>query len=271
MKILLPLFCISLLFACSSRLKTVFYQLPSPKISRPVRLALLTDLHSCLYGRKQRILLRAIHRQKPDLLLFAGDIYDDKYPGANTECLLQGLQAYPCFYASGNHEYRSKQPGPEEIWQLLRGYGVQVLQGECVTVAAGNQPVNICGVDDPCARLYSHYEITPEQQLAEIGQATANGCFTILLAHRPERIRQYMWYGFDLVLCGHAHGGQWRIPGLLNGLFAPNQGLFPPYAGGRYYFEQGEMIVSRGLAKNHPMVPRIFNRPELVIIDLLPK
>ena len=268
--ILLALFA-CLRFVCSNRLKTVFYQLPSPKIQQPVRLALLTDLHSCLYGSKQQKLLHAIQKQQPALILFAGDIYDDKYPGINTELLLQGLRNYTCIYASGNHEYRSQQPLPAEIFQLLRTYGLNILQGKCATVSANGQLLNICGVDDPSVRLYSYYDDSTEQQLAAIGQADANGCFTILLAHRPERIKQYMWYGFDLVLCGHAHGGQWRIPGLMNGLFAPNQGLFPPYAGGRYQFERGQMIVSRGLAKNHPFVPRIFNRPELVIIDLMPQ
>ena len=73
---------------------------------------------------------------------------------------------------------------------------------------------------------------------------------------------------FDLVLCGHAHGGQWRIPGLLNGLYAPHQGVFPDYAGGRYDSEDMTMIVSRGLSRETTMVPRIFNRPELVVIDL---
>ena len=74
---------------------------------------------------------------------------------------------------------------------------------------------------------------------------------------------------FDLVLCGHAHGGQVRIPGLVNGLYAPGQGIFPKYAGGAYKLDKGSMIVSRGLAKSN--LPRVFNRPELVVITLEPE
>ena len=70
------------------------------------------------------------------------------------------------------------------------------------------------------------------------------------------------------MLCGHAHGGQWRIPGILNGLYCPGEGLFPEYAGGLYEKDGTVMIVSRGLAKESNIVPRIFNRPELVIIDI---
>ena len=95
--------------------------------------------------------------------------------------------------------------------------------------------------------------------------------FTVLLSHRPELAEMYQKYKFDLVLSGHAHGGQWRIPGILNGLFAPNQGILPRYAGGRYDFEGQTLIVSRGLARESTLAPRIFNRPELVIIELGPE
>lgn len=97
-----------------------------------------------------------------------------------------------------------------------------------------------------------------------------NGLYTILLAHRPEWIDLYGTYDFDLVLSGHAHGGQWRLPGLINGVFAPDQGMLPKYAGGKYGVNGTTMIVSRGLARESTSVPRIFNRPELVVVDLVP-
>ena len=95
--------------------------------------------------------------------------------------------------------------------------------------------------------------------------------YTILLAHRPERIGAYRQYPFDLVVSGHAHGGQWRIPGLLNGLYAPNQGLFPQYAGGCYDEDGMAFVVSRGLARESTRIPRLFNPPELVVVDLVPE
>jgi predicted MPP superfamily phosphohydrolase len=95
-----------------------------------------------------------------------------------------------------------------------------------------------------------------------------NGHYTILLAHRPEEIERYSAYHFDLVLSGHAHGGQWRLPGIVNGLLAPDQGWFPRYAGGEYLVNGTTLIVSRGLARESTRIPRIFNRPELVVVDL---
>jgi predicted MPP superfamily phosphohydrolase len=91
--------------------------------------------------------------------------------------------------------------------------------------------------------------------------------YKILIAHRPEMIKHYKKYSFNLILSGHAHGGQVRIPGIMNGLYAPHQGLFPKYAGGMYKHGNLTHIVSRGLSVN-PRLPRIFNPPELVIISI---
>jgi len=96
--------------------------------------------------------------------------------------------------------------------------------------------------------------------------------YSILLSHRPELFDCYTGYDFDLVLSGHAHGGQWRIPLILpDGVFAPNQGWFPKYTSGVYEKNNTTMIVSRGLSQESTRTPRIFNPPELVVINLLPK
>jgi predicted MPP superfamily phosphohydrolase len=89
--------------------------------------------------------------------------------------------------------------------------------------------------------------------------------YKILMAHRPENIETYSKYSFDLVVSGHTHGGQVRIPYIMNGLYAPNQGFFPKYSGGLYHQKNLTLIISRGLSVN-PKIPRIFNPPELVVI-----
>lgn len=227
-----------------------------------VRLCLITDLHSCRYGERAETLIRAIVREKPDLILLGGDILDDSLPDDNTEYLLMGIaDKYPCYYVTGNHEYWSGNAFEGKM-ELLARYGVRRLAGETVTAETHGAKFNLCGVDDP----YSGEDMAT--QLSRTRGAAENGLYTVLLSHRPERIGEYAEYGFDLVLCGHAHGGQWRIPGALNGLYAPNQGFFPRYAGGRYEASGTTMIVSRGLARESTRVPRFYNRPELVIVDL---
>lgn len=250
-----------------SRLKIQHYTITSEKIQTPIRLLLLSDLHSCAYGEQQATLVDAIDRQAPDIILLGGDICDDVLPHDNTKVLLQGIaDRYVCYYVTGNHEYWSGEI--DDILQLFRSYGVHILNGSSDTVDCNGQSVNICGITDPDAIRYSNFKKSTEEQLESLKTVAANDNYTVLLAHRPELIEQYAVYGFDLVLSGHAHGGQWRIPGLINGIYAPNQGWFPPYAGGKYEVHGTTMIVSRGLARETTRIPRIFNRPELVVVDV---
>lgn len=271
---ILILLVILLLYAFSETLQVVRYTVESDKLTAPIRLVLLTDLHSCYYGDEQKDLIRAIEKQKPDFICLAGDIFDDKTPHRGTMALLDGIaDAYPCYYVTGNHEHWSEEV--TVLNALLASYGVTVLAGDTVQYTSGGQTVTISGIDDPTGfhdmGIYGLPD--PETwygQLALAEEAVSGSPhFSLLLSHRPEKTEEYKNSSFDLVLSGHAHGGQIRIPFLMNGLFAPNQGYLPEYAGGRYVLGDTTLIVSRGLCKND--LPRVFNRPELVVIDLQPK
>ena len=247
-------------------LTTAVYTLHSEKIDRAVTLVLLTDLHSCEYGQSQEKLIAAIDAQKPDLVLLAGDIADDVMPDAQLIPLLEHLNSrYPCYYVTGNHEFWSGRVDAQK--ELFRSHGVTVLAGDCAEVTIKGQTLSVGGVDDPEVG-----EAEFSAQLAQASAAVSPARYAILLSHRPERADAYAATGFDLALSGHAHGGQWRIPLLLpQGVFAPNQGLFPKHTAG--IREQGgtALLVSRGLARESTRVPRIFNPPELVVIRLAPE
>lgn len=242
------------------------YALSTKKLTAPVRVAVLTDLHSTFYGAKQTHLIRVLNQQAPDAVLMAGDMADDVVPHQGIEALLEHIGGrYPCFYATGNHECRSGEL--ENIKAFFRAQGVTVLTGQSVQLAVRDQYLEIAGVDDPVCLETT--EDDWETQLAACQAQSMAEVYQILLTHRPERAEAYRTSGFDLVLAGHAHGGQVRIPGLINGLFAPQQGILPRYAGGRYDLGSTTLIVSRGLCKNY--LPRVFNPPELVIVDILPE
>ena len=142
-----------------------------------------------------------------------------------------------------------------------------VLDQSCSVLEVRGQRISFCGIPDRNAIVRSGAPI-PQMQLAKAHQQAEPGTYTVLLSHRPELIGMYVDEGFDLVVCGHTHGGQVRIPGLLNGLYAPDQGWFPEYVGGKYIVGDTTMIVSRGLARESTRLPRVFNRPELVLIIL---
>lgn len=243
------------------------YTVESGKVEAPVRLALLTDLHSCDYGEGQRELLDAVEKQDPDLVLLGGDIVDDgpEMPEERALATVEALaERWPTYYVTGNHEYRTGRA--EEIKELLAGRGAVVLEGTCALVTVGEQTLQICGVDDPAVGA-----AVWQSQLEDVTVALEGDVCSILISHRPERVADYTGRGFDLVLSGHAHGGQWRIPLLGVGLIAPNQGLFPRYAGGTYDLEGTTLVVSRGLARESTRIPRLYNPPEVVVVDLVPE
>jgi predicted MPP superfamily phosphohydrolase len=149
---------------------------------------------------------------------------------------------------------------------MFRKYKVHILEGDCEVVQIKQQRVNICGVDDPDVG-----EQIFDRQLADAFRFADPYLYTILLSHRPERFERYAAYDCDLALTGHAHGGQWRDPFGIGGLFAPDQGFFPKYTSGIYIMNGTQMLVSRGLSRESTRLPRIFNPPELVVIDIGPK
>lgn len=236
----------------------------SNKITNSFRIALITDLHSCNYGANQKELLDKLYIQEPNIVLLGGDILDDILPHDKAKEFLSAIsKKYPTFYVSGNHEFWSGEI--DTIKKMIRDYDILVLEGDCIPTEIQGQTINICGIDDPEIGMEMFF-----QQLDTCLDTANKENFSILLTHRPEEISSYLSYDFDLILAGHAHGGQWRIPGILNGLYAPNQGLFPKYAGGLYEFENKSMVVSRGLAKESTRIPRLFNQPEIVMVNISP-
>lgn len=256
------------LVACDERPLVRRYPVRSDRIRRPLRLLHISDLHSSPYGRGMQTLITATKALAPDLVLLTGDICDNRVPNENAFAYCRFLgEHYPCYYVCGNHEvYTGLLPSLKE---KLRSFGITVLEGSGERLPLDGQSIDLYGIDDPYA-FPDHKGRLWEDQLREGDAFRDPSHVSILLTHRPEQVSYYAETGFDLVLAGHAHGGQVMLPHLLNGLYAPHQGLFPAYAGGRFAIgEKQTMIVSRGLSKY--VRPRVFNRPELVLITLLPE
>ena len=229
-----------------------------------VRVCLVTDLHSCYYGKDQKWLIDRIDREKPDLVVLGGDIFDDKLSDKNTKCTLEQLACkYPCYYVTGNHEFWSGRAA--EMKDYVRSIGITVLEGDCSTLEVGGTTLDLCGVDDPDDMTMDAWR----EQLDRAFAKTEDSHVKILVSHRPEKVSVYEQYGFDLILTGHAHSGQFRIPFLNIGMAAPDQGFFARYVNGIYELSNGSLMeVSRGLGRESTPLPRFFNHPEVVILTL---
>lgn len=255
------------LIALDERLILRTYTVVSPKLTAEVRLAVVTDFHS---SDNADDVVAMVTSCAPDAVLLVGDLFDDdtqNRPTERTLSLMRQLSAqYPCYYVSGNHEAWTGEM--DALYQQTEEAGVTVLRMSSGVLTVRGQRIALCGIPDPYEMVFSGAPDT-EEQLRQALEDVDSADFTVLLAHRPELLAKYAQFPLDLVVSGHAHGGQVRIPGVLNGLYAPNQGWFPKLAGGAYTQDGTTLIVSRGLAVR-TRLPRIFNRPEVVLVRCVP-
>lgn len=255
------------LIALDERLILRTYTVASPKLTAEVRLAVVTDFHSSDNADGVAAMVASC---APDAVLLVGDLFDDdtqNRPTERTLSLMRQLSAqYPCYYVSGNHEAWTGEM--DALYQQTADAGVTVLRMSSGVLTVRGQRIALCGIPDPYEMVFSGAPDT-EEQIRQALEDVDSADFTVLLAHRPELLAKYAQFPLDLVVSGHAHGGQVRIPGVLNGLYVPNQGWFPKLAGGAYTQDGTTLIVSRGLAVR-TRLPRIFNRPEVVLVRCVP-
>lgn len=250
--VLVALFC-----WCSNNLITVTkYRVESEKApQKAVRVVQLSDLHGKSFGRGNARLLKKVKAQKPDFIAVTGDVIH-KYRPRDISVAVAAVEELakiaPVYYVSGNHEMRSTRY--RSFKEQLKEAGATVLDDQ-VALAFG---IVIAGVN--CA----HIKSGKFYDLAE------DGDFKLLLAHLPHYIDRYALAGYDLALTGHAHGGQWRLPFTKIGVYSPGQGLFPKYASGIHSCGNMRQIISRGLG-NSQCPLRLFNRPEIVVTDIVKK
>ena len=238
------------------------YEFFDARIHDDVRIAVVSDLHGALYGPQQSDLIAALEQQSPHVVLLLGDIFDQRGDDTNAKTLLFALgERFPCYFIPGNHEYRAGELLP--IHAILKDANIPLLTGEPATITVKQTQVQVFGVDDGQGGKARHL-----RQIAAAGEQRSDEIYSILAIHVPNGVESYLHYGFDLMLSGHTHGGQIAIPGLLNGLYAPGQGVFPKYGGGRYDFGKQVLLISRGLSQRPLWLPRLGNPPELCFVTL---
>ena len=226
-------------------------------LERPLTIVQLSDLHNARFGEGQARLLNMVRAQSPDAIVITGDLIDDAKGDYEPALeLARGCAAIaPTYFVTGNHEKLSASY--EAFLPELEKTGVIDLNGKTVTLESG---VTLTGAQDAGFIGRENYA----GYVASLAPETDG--YHILIAHRPEFAASYAAAGFDLALCGHAHGGQIRLP-FIGGLYAPGQGKLPRYTAGLYDEHNMTMLVSRGLG-NSVFPFRVNNRPEVVALTL---
>ncbi|WP_006719167.1 metallophosphoesterase [Desulfitobacterium metallireducens] len=215
----------------------------------------LTDLHNKEYGEGQRHLLELINRLHFDAVAITGDLVDKSSPNIEPAiALVKGLQSKPIFFVPGNHEWWTNF----QIKSPLEDHGVRILENGSFKYARGNFHLWIIGVDDP---------YLGRDKLDKALSGIVDSVPKVLLAHAPNIFSKAVESNLDLILVGHTHGGQVRLP-LVGAVIAPGQGLFPKLDYGQFTSGTTNMIINGGLGES--VLPiRFYNRPEIVLVTLV--
>ena len=237
-----------------------------PDIFEGYKIAVVSDLHNAQFGRDNSQITKIIKKEHPNMIAITGDLVDSNKTNIDTATALvhKLMQIAPCYYVTGNHEawIRSKF---SELEEKLLDENVHILHDQVIKLEKGGQTVQIAGLDDPDFKDRD-YALQQSMLQTKLNQMNLSGEYCILLSHRPETFEAYVMEHIDLVLSGHAHGGQFRLP-FIGGVVAPNQGLFPKYDAGIYTKNNTTMIVSRGVGNS--IIPvRFNNRPEIVVVTM---
>ncbi|MBM7561146.1 metallophosphoesterase [Fusibacter tunisiensis] len=240
-----------------------------PSAFNTFRIVQISDLHNKGFGNQQERLVKAVNALSPDIVVITGDLIDRrKYDLALAMEFVEKIADFvPIYYVSGNHEAWSGNY--DEIVSALSQAGVHILDDKALALKKADEEIRIIGLSDPDFLTSTYLDGTNYTKMEKNLKAlTEPSVYQILLSHRPECFELYAHYNINLTFSGHAHGGQFRLP-LVGGFIAPDQGIFPKYSSGLYQSGQAKMIVSRGLGNS--IIPiRLFNRPEIVLVELNP-
>lgn len=256
----------SFLYLQNTFLEIYHYNISDSEILSDFKIAQVSDFHNSTNKRLVNKLVESIKEQEPDIIVLTGDLIDARNTKVDVaiDFVEKIKNVAPIYFVTGNHEASSSKY--DVLKSELKDNGVIILDNKCEVIENDGFKINLVGIDDPS--MYYH-------PLADDGDIVSDlisdinydrNNYSILLSHRPELFDVYLNKGFDLILSGHAHGGQFRIP-IIGGLYAPNQGFFPKYDNGSFIKKETTMIVSRGIGNS--VIPfRINNSPQLVVVRL---
>lgn len=240
------------------------YEVKSQKLPESFdgfKIVQLSDLHGAEFGEDGMELVDKVGSLEPDMIALTGDFVTDEGDLAAVEKLAARLvKLCPVYFISGNHEFGSGLA--VKVRNILERAGVKYLSNEYLTINRGDDEILLGGVEDPLA----YADMLSPDELAQKMNDAAPDAFKILLGHRNYWMTEYPELPVDLIFCGHAHGGLIRIPGV-GGLIGTDRRLFPDFDAGQFNNGRYTLIVSRGLG-NSVSIPRIFNRPEIVCVEL---
>ncbi|MBO4562935.1 MAG: metallophosphoesterase [Clostridia bacterium] len=277
--------CILLALICSEIVYSNFivvisrYTVRSNKAAGGIRVVFIADLHGREFGADNSRLIKRIAEEEPDLIALVGDIIDsdadDEQIGRMCAFISAAADIAPVYFGMGNHEYTYIKAHGAALAERIEEAGATVLECGYLDMEINGTPVRIGG--------YGGYYRTPHMNRDDREREAEDmrffedfedtDRFKLLLNHIPTNWLDWDYDDktpVDLVLCGHYHGGIVRIPIAEKGLYAPYVGWFPPYTKGCFEGKTATCVLTTGMASANG-IPRFFNPPEIVVVDICPE
>lgn len=232
-------------------------RLHSDKVTSQVKITQITDFHSNENINLDK-LLEDIKGFKPDLILLTGDIIDKGTDDFDLVFkLLEGLKRITenVYFVSGNHETNNRLE--DEFYAGLEDLGVSILDNKIERIRINDDSINLLGL--PFYANKSDFDSLYDKMSHEE--------YNLLLSHSPNKPIEYLNEDIDLILSGHTHGGQVRLP-IIGSVIAPGQGWFPKYDKGLFSLGDTYLYIDSGLG-NSVLPIRMFNRVQLSNIEIL--
>lgn len=257
---------------CQNHLIVTEYEIGT-KVTEPIRIVHLTDLHNHEFGENNSELIARIEDLHPDLIFMTGDMLNENDPDIDVVChLISELKdTAPVYFSNGNHEWHWKYQ--ENLDELVIDAGAVFVDNTYKDITLKNTELRIGGYygyyRTPHLKYLSDEDREKEEQFFDEFEDTDR--LKILLCHIPTSWADWKYMDscpVDLIYCGHYHGGQVRIP-FVGGLYSPYMGWFPKNTKGLFTGKYGTCILSTGLG-SESRIPRINNDPEIVVTDLIP-
>ena len=251
----------AIIAAFDYRLETTRYVVESSKIPEQFdgfQIAVVSDFHNS----RTKSLVPKIKSLNVDILVFTGDLFDEYLGNTRSINIAKELaKIAPAYYTSGNHDVSCRDFST--LLETIQTAGIIPLEDSSCTIHKGESSITFHGITDPNILRNCPPESAISKSLKTVKPTDG---FDILLFHRAGLLEIFDDYDFDLILSGHIHGGQIRIP-FIGGFYSPHLKFFPKICYGRREKNGVVNIISRGLGNKVP-IPRLFNRPELVVVEL---
>ena len=189
-RIILLAFLVFLACGLDCKMKVRHYEIESSKLTSDLKIVIVSDLHSCYYGKGERRIIKQIDKFHPDLIFLIGDIYDDERPmDITTEFFNNIAKRYSCWYVVGNHEVKSGNL--DTIKTMVKNSGTRLLEGERTRVKVREDTINLCGVQDVTEMLTWSKVRNAVDSLAKACDTALSLCLprqvSIARARSPER------------------------------------------------------------------------------------